>query len=319
MTDNLDPAIELPQRRSNRPVTVGHRVEFAFVVAMLAFFRLFPVDFASMTSGAFLRAIGPLLRPISKRGEDNLRLIFPDWPEEKIRRTMADVWENLGRAAAEYAHLHTFSVNGENPRIIADGVDDILHVFDDPGRAVFVSGHFANWEISGITANQLGLKFGVVYRSLNNPLVDELIIKKRAAVTTRRQIPKGPAGARPLVDLLKDDCSIAFLADQKLNTGGIRVPFMGCMAMTAPAAARLAVRFKLPVVPISTERLNGARFRVTTHPPIEFEPAGDLLRDVEALTIKINEALERDIRARPGQWLWLHRRWPKDALPQDKN
>ncbi len=316
MTDNLDPAIELPQRRGNRPVTFGHRIEFAFVVAMLSFFRLFPVDFASKALGALLRTIGPLLRPISKRGEDNLRLIFPDWSEEQVRKTIADVWENLGRTAAEYAHLDKFSVDGEDPRIVAEGVDDILHVFDDPGRAVFVSGHFANWEISGITANQLGLRFGVIYRSLNNPLVDELIIARRAKTTTRRQIPKGPAGARPLVDLLKDNCSIAFLADQKLNAGGIRVPFLGRLAMTAPAAARLAVRFKLPVIPISTERLNGAHFRVTTHPPIDFAATGDLPKDVEALTIKINEALERDIRDRPGQWLWLHRRWPKEAFDQ---
>lgn len=313
MVDNQDLSIELPARRSNRPVTIGHRIEYLFITGVLAFFRLLPVDAASALSGTVLRTIGPLLRPISKRGETNLRLIFPDWPDEKVHATIADVWENIGRTAAEYAHLDKFFVNGENPRIVAAGVDDILHIFDDPGRGVFVSGHFANWEISGIMANQLDMKFGVIYRSLNNPLVDEYIINKRAAVTTRRQIPKGPAGARPLVDLLKDDCCIAFLADQKLNSGGINVPFMGHMAMTAPAAARIAVRFNMPVIPISTERLNGARFRVTTHPPIAFTPSGDLLADVEALTIKINEALERDIRARPGQWLWLHRRWPKEA------
>ena len=174
-----------------------------------------------------------------------------------------------------------------------------------------MSGHFANWEISGIAAHQQDLKFGVIYRALNNSLMDDYIIKKRGEITTRRQIPKGLAGARPLIDLLKEGHSVAILSDQKLNTGGIRVPFMGHMAMTAPAAARIAIRFGLPVVMNSTERLKGARFRVTTHPPIEFEPTGDLLADVEALTIKINEALERDIRARPGQWLWFHRRWPK--------
>ncbi len=314
MIGNLDPSIELPERRGNRSVTLGHRVEYLSIITMFALFRIFPVDTASSFAGGVLRIVGPLIRPISRRGEDNLRLIFPDWSDSKIRKTIADVWENIGRTAAEYAHLDKFSVNGVNPRIIAAGVDDILHVFDDPGRAVFVSGHFANWEISGIMANQLGMKFGVIYRALNNPLVDELIIKKRAMVTTRRQIPKGAAGARALVDLLKDDCCIAFLADQKLNTGGVSVPFMGHMAMTAPAAARLAVRFKLPVIPISTERLNGARFRVTTRPAIDFHASGDLVADVEALTIKINEALERDIRARPGQWLWLHRRWPKELF-----
>ncbi len=314
MSDNLDPSIPLPERRSNRPVRFVHYVEYGLVRAFLGGLRLIGVDAASNASGAFLRFVGPLLWPISRRGEDNLRLIFPDWSDEKIKDTMKDVWENLGRTAGEYAHLDKFSTKGDDPRIIAEGVDDILHIWPEPGRAVFVSGHFANWEISGIAAHQLDLRFGVIYRSLNNPLIDEYIIEKRGAVTTRRQIPKGAAGARPLVDLLKDGHSIAFLADQKLNTGGIRVPFMGHMAMTAPAAARLAVRFGLPVVPISTERLKGARFRVTTHTPIPFTPSGDLPADVERLTIKINEALERDVRARPGQWLWLHRRWPKEAL-----
>lgn len=313
MRDNLDPDIQLPERRSNRPITIGHKIEYLIVRALMALFRLFPVEVVSGISGNILRRFGPLIRPVSKRAEDNLRLIFPDWPEKKIRATIADVWENLGRTAAEYAHLDKFSIHGDNPRILTEGAENILHLWPEPGRAVFVSGHFANWEISGIAAHQQDLKFGVIYRALNNPLVDEYIINKRAKVTTRRQIPKGMAGARPMIDLLKEGYSVAFLSDQKLNTGGILVPFMGHMAMTAPAAARISVRFNLPVVINSTERLPGARFKVTTHPPLEFTPTGDLLADVEALTIKINEALEGEIRARPGQWLWFHRRWPKDA------
>lgn len=303
--------IELPKRRSNRPVTVAHRVEYFFVIVLLGLFRLLGVDRASGFSGRFLRFVGPHLRPLSRRGEDNLRMIFPDWDDAKINAVIKDVWENLGRTGAEYAHLDKFHVDGAHPRIECDGADRVVRAFENTDRAIFVTGHFANWEMTGITAHQLELKFGVVYRALNNPLIDELIIKKRGEVMTRRQIPKGMDGARPLIDLLKDGYSIAFLADQKLNTGGIPVPFMGHTAMTAQAAARLAVRNQLPVIPISNERLEGAYFKVTTHDPIEFTASGDFLADVEALTIKINEFLERDIRARPGQWLWLHRRWTK--------
>ncbi|MEM8771456.1 MAG: lauroyl acyltransferase [Pseudomonadota bacterium] len=313
MTKDNASQIALPQRRSNRPVTLAHRFEFAVVVILMGLFRLLGVDRASAFSGYALRFLGPKLRSISKRGETNLRLIFPDWNERQVRDTISTVWENLGRTAAEYAHLDQFTTQGEAARIQHRGVEKILHLKEDPGRAVFVTGHFANWEIAGIVAQELGLEFGFVYRALNNPLIDEMIIKKRGAVTTRRQIPKGVAGARPMIDLLKDGLSIAFLADQKLNTGGISVPFMGHKAMTAPAAARIAVRFNLPVVPITTERADGARFNVEIHSPIDFTPTGDLLADVEALTIKINEALEAQIRKRPGEWLWFHRRWPKET------
>ena len=299
----------LPDRRSNRPITFGHRVEHAFAVGLFALFRSLGVDRASAMSGGFLRFIGPKLRSISKRGERNLRMIYPDWSDEEIRETIKDVWENLGRTAAEYAHLDAFSAEGDDPRIEIIGAEEITPTIIEHERAIFFTGHFANWEIAGITATQLKLKFGFIYRASNNPLIDELIINKRAKVMTTRQIPKGMNGARALIDLLKDRQSLAILADQKLNTGGIPVPFMGHTAMTTPAAARLALRFKVPLVQISTERLEGARFRVTVHDPMPIKRTGDMNADIENLTIEINKALEKDIRARPGQWLWLHRRW----------
>jgi lauroyl/myristoyl acyltransferase len=59
------------------------------------------------------------------------------------------------------------------------------------------------------------------------------------------------------------------------------------------------------------------------HPPIRFTPSGDHEADIAALTGKINEAVEDCVRARPSQWLWIHRRWttPRDAtknLPKTK-
>jgi KDO2-lipid IV(A) lauroyltransferase len=89
------------------------------------------------------------------------------------------------------------------------------------------------------------------------------------------------------------------------------VPFFGRDAMTTPAPAALALKLDAVIVPISNERLDGARFRMTVHPMIAFEPSHDHARDVLALTTRINEAVERCVRYRPSQWLWIHRRWPK--------
>ncbi len=305
----------LPERRSNRSITVGHRIEYAVVVALFGLFKLLGIDRASAFGGASARFLGKILPSVSKRAEDNLRMVYPEWDDDHIHKTVSEVWENLGRTAAEYAHLGELSMQGPDPRISVIGGEEFTPALMKHGRAIFIAGHFANWEVAGITATQLKLPFGFIYRASNNPLVDELIIKKRAAVMTTRQIPKGWQGARGLIDILKDNCSIAILMDQKLTTGGIPVPFMGHTAMTTPAAARLALRFNLPLIQISTERMNGAYFKVTVHAPISFEPTGDLPADIEKLTIKINEALENDVRARPGQWLWLHRRWPKAKKP----
>lgn len=323
MTDGAidDPAeTPLPARRSNRPITALHVLEFALLWSILALFRIIGVDAASALAGGFMRTIGPAIGPVSKRGDDNLKAVFPELSKAERARILAGVWENLGRTVAEFAHLDKFDINSADGRIELVGAELIRPLQEGGGPAIFASGHFANWELMAIALRQANIRAAVIYRAANNPLVDEMIIKARARVMSRVQIPKGKRGGRQVIDALKDGRSLAILVDQKLNDG-ISVPFLGREAMTAPAAARLALKFGAPIITGSVERLNGARFRLTVHPPIEFTPTGDSSQDVRALTILLNERIERDIRARPDQWLWLHRRWaaPNAAKKRSKN
>jgi KDO2-lipid IV(A) lauroyltransferase len=80
--------------------------------------------------------------------------------------------------------------------------------------------------------------------------------------------------------------------------------------MTAPAPARLAMRFDCAFIPVQVERVEGARFRLTYHPPLRLQRGGDVQADALALTTEANACLENWIRQRPAQWLWVHQRWP---------
>jgi KDO2-lipid IV(A) lauroyltransferase len=296
-----------------REPTLAHRFEFALAIGLIAFLRMLGVGAASALGGAFVGAIGPLIRPISKRGEANLKMIFPDWDDRRVRRTIRGVWTNLGRTAAEFAHLDAFGVGGPEARIEVRGRERLARVVASGKSAIFVSGHFANWETMTIALRAAGVPHALVYRAANNPLIDKLIIRERARTMTQHQIVKGQRGARALVESLRARRAIAMLVDQKL-TDGVVAPFMGRDAPTGAAAARLSLKFGAPIYYGSLERLSGARMRLTVHPPMEFKPSGDLDADVLALTTLINAAIEKDIRARPEQWLWLHRRWGK-VLP----
>lgn len=298
------------ERRDARPITPIHVVEFAAARALLAFFRLIGVDAASALAGRFLRIVGPLIRPISRRAEANLKTTFPEWAEARRRSVVAGVWENLGRTGAEFAHLDKLRPSDAGGRTEIVDAGSLGDVARGARPVIFVSGHFANWEAMPVAIHGSGVDYAFVYRAANNPLVDRLIIALREKAMSRVQIPKGKRGGRSLIEALQSGRSLAMLVDQKLNDG-IAVPFLGREAMTAPAAARLSLKFAAPIVPVSLERLGGVRFKMTVHEPISFAPSGDATADVRALTILINEALERDIRARPEQWLWLHRRWPK--------
>ena len=309
-----DDEIELPAPRSNRPVTMLHRFEYGLVLMLGAFFRMIGLDAASALAGGFMRVAGPFIGAVHRRGEVNLRIAFPDWSEAQIEKTLRAAWENIGRTAGEFPHLRKFHSDAGG-RVELIGREKIDAVIASGKPVVFVSGHFANWEVTPRTLHAAGLDYCFVYRPANNPLVDGLIIRTRGAVMSRRQIPKGRRGGRDMLEALAAGVSLAMYVDQKLNSGGVPTALFGKPAMTATAPARMALRFGAPVLPVDLVRLDGARFRMTIGEPLDFTPTGDTNADVEALTLRINREIERMARSAPGQWLWFHRRWGKDAVP----
>jgi KDO2-lipid IV(A) lauroyltransferase len=109
--------------------------------------------------------------------------------------------------------------------------------------------------------------------------------------------------------------SVAILNDQKFN-GGVEAPFFGRPVRTAPAATRLALKFDAPLIPMSVQRTRGARFRVIVHEPIVVPRTGDKSADIAAGVAAVNAFMEARVRERPGEWFWVHKRWPAEAYEQ---
>jgi KDO2-lipid IV(A) lauroyltransferase len=237
---------------------------------------------------------------------------YPDKRTSEIDAILAEMWDNLGRTIAEYAHLDAFSTNGKNPRLTIENAERINAARSTGKSIIFLSGHFANWEVMPIAATSLGIEGGAVYRPINNPYIDRWMVRQRTANGPREMISKGARGTRRIFTLLRAAHSIFILADQKTNEG-IPANFFGRTAMTTPVPAALALKLDAIVLPVSNLRIGGARFRISIHEPIACEPSGDQERDMLLLSQKINDILEDAVRAHPAQWLWIHRRWPKEG------
>ena len=53
-------------------------------------------------------------------------------------------------------------------------------------------------------------------------------------------------------------------------------------------------------------------------PPLETPNTGDVRKDAELLTARVNDAYGEIIRAHPEQWMWSHRRFRHSPdLPDD--
>ncbi len=299
------------------PMPFGRRLQYlaeaAAFFTVIGFFRLFGLDGASALGGWFGRNVLYRLGT-TNRGRENLKKAYPEKAGEEIEAILVEMWDNLGRTVAEYAHLDKLYLHGPDPRLSVTGTDVANAAIAKGKGVIFVSGHFANWEVMPFTAHGLGYESGEVYRPLNNPYVDRWMVRQRMANGPKDQIAKGAMGTKRIFTMLRGGKAILLLADQKTNEG-LPAPFFGRDAMTTPAPAALALKLGSVICPASNERIGGARFRMKIYKPIEFTPSGDHDQDIHQLTIKITERIEEMVRERPSQWLWIHRRWPK---PGDK-
>lgn len=282
-------------------------LEAALLYPFFLFFRLLPIDWASAMGGWIGRTFGPLV-PVTRRARINLQRAFPEKSAPEIATILRDMWDNLGRTFAEYPHVARLRLYDGDGRVEVKGAENIDLLRDDGKPGIFFSLHMGNWEVNALSAAQRGLPVTQIYRAANNPLTDALFRHSRRG-GIGGLLRKGRQAARGAIEVLKGGGHLAMLIDQKMNEG-IPVPFFGRPAMTAPAAAALAYRYDCPLVPAKTERLRGARFRVTLYPPMKLARTGDAQADIAATMAAINRLFEEWIRASPAQWLWLHRRWP---------
>lgn len=278
-----------------------HLLVFILVRTIYLFFEMMPVRLASDMGGFLAKTFGPLL-PVSRVARDNLMRVMPESKSEHAK-VIRDMWENFGRVFAEYSHLKTIAAGKGGAKVEVMNMEH-LHAFRDMGKGgLIITAHLANWEFGTYTTRAEGVPMHVVYRPPNNPLVDKLLASARAGAA-ESSIEKGSDGAKDIIRYIKSNEYIAMLIDQKMNNG-IELDFMGKPAMTAPAAAQLAIKYQIPILVAWPERIKGLHFRWHTFAP--FVPAPDA--DPAALMQQLNDKLSEWVRAHPGQWLWIHRRW----------
>ncbi|MAO93317.1 MAG: lauroyl acyltransferase [Rhodospirillaceae bacterium] len=294
------------QQRRGTFRAVTYYIEYCMARAVLALLAALPRTVASAIGGRLFRLVGPFLKA-DKIARRNLAQAFPDWDKAKIDATVRDVWDNLGRGAGEFPHANNLNVLDPDGPIETIGLE---HLWEAKRKGAFmmVSAHMANWELATTVASQHGCPMTAIYRPADNPWMDRYFRAIRSGFTGKL-LPKGRSGMRDAVMTLKEGRPLALLLDQKLNEG-MAVPFFGREAMTASAPIEMALRQGAPILPVRIERIEDTRFRVTIHPPLVAPDTDDRHAKVRAILVQYNTLLEAWIRERPGQWFWLHKRWP---------
>ncbi|MGA1255178.1 MAG: lysophospholipid acyltransferase family protein [Pelagibacteraceae bacterium] len=249
--------------------------------------------------------IGPIIKS-EKTINENLEKFLSSYNEEQKKNIKKMMWSNYGKTFVEYLFLNKFRKN--NSHINFKGKEILKSIINKNKPVIFVSGHFANFELMSMELTRETINLATIYRPLNNLFLNPFMEYVRRTYVCRNQIKKGIAGVKDSINYLKKNYSIALMIDQRVSEGK-RLPFFDQMALTTTLPAQLAIKFDLEIVPIYIKRNLDDSFEMEILKPIALDRNEDLITQKINTTIKLNKILEEMISRDPGQWIWTHNRW----------
>ncbi len=262
--------------------------------------------------GAVLGTLAHAARLRRRVAEDNLARAFPERDAAERAAILAAHYREAGRIAAEYARLPELA-RARDGDVVAE-IHGLEHFESQRGRgAIVMTGHYGNFELFGAYFCRLN-PIDFVVKPLSNPRTEALVadLRRRAGVGV---IPLG-GGLKHIFKSLRAGRWVAMLADQDARRHGVFVPYFGRLASTPEGPARLALQTGVPIMMGFIRRRPDGRHRVDFEAP--YFPPGDASEEnVRAVTAWHTARLEREVRAHPEQWFWLHRRWKTAPPPND--
>jgi KDO2-lipid IV(A) lauroyltransferase len=303
-----------PRRRKTARLArspVRDRIEYLVLRALVGCLAVLPITLALRVGEAVAWVAWLVAFPLRRVGMMNLTIAFPDKPQAERTRILRASMLNLGRMAAELAHLPRLSdaelremVQFEDEAWLREAL-----TWERPTGVLILSGHFGNWELLVYAQGRRGHPVTMVHRPSRNPLIDHWLNEVRGRAGTRLVRKHHAAGE--VLRALREKQLLVLPFDQNSTRGlGVFVDFFGLPASTNAGLARVALRADAPIVPVFIVRQGrSARHLVHVLPIMEAERTGDMQADVLATTARLSAVFEDMVRRFPEQWLWVHRRW----------
>ena len=256
----------------------------------------------SRTLFAFLfSVIGPIFRS-RKIIDKNLDIFSSKASNVNKKKISSQMWKNYGMTFIEYIFLKKFRFNESHIKI--KGKENIYENLKNNKPVIFVSGHFANFELMAMEITKMNIKLASIYRPLNNKFLNPFMEYIREKYVCNKQIKKGINGVREVIDYLKKDYSIALMIDQRVSEGE-KINFFGKEALTTTLPAQLAKKYNLDIIPVYIKRVKNNNFLIEFQKPVSPKDFSNKLE----LSKELNKILEKMILKNPGQWIWSHNRW----------
>lgn len=282
-------------------ITFWHQLRYVPLLSALTFSRWRGFDERARALGVFVGAAARWFPIARRRIDHDLKRVFPDMPRPKRMRLCRDIGQNMGQTLFEIYHCAEFQTLRDRITTSGPGLAALEDARAQGKGAIIVSGHFGQWEAVRAVLKARGMETGAVYRPQTNRHYQRRLLAGIEA-GGKPILATGRIGTKALVSHLRSGGFVAILLDEK-SADGVCMPFLGHDALTSLVAARLALKYDIPMVPAYGTRVGtGSNFSVEFEAPI---PPSDAL----SMTQAFNDSLSARILDKPDQWYWMLRRW----------
>lgn len=265
--------------------------------------------------GSAALALGLFKREIAA---DNIRRALPELSAADQERILARNFEHMGRLFFEYAHFFS-PVPGHYRRYAASnsrlyGIENWEKARAKGRGALIVSLHLGWWEMQAASGGLAGMPLTVVTTVLKPAWLHELFTARRLETGVRAAFH--PGSVPTVLKALRRGEAVAFMNDQYAPAPmGLRVRFLGAAVDTLSAVGLLARRTGAPIIPATSYRDEDGVTRVFLGAELDL---GADLDDPLKATQALAAVVEKSVRERPEQWLWVHRRFKHAEWPSER-
>lgn len=238
----------------------------------------------------------------------NLDLVYKNQiNEDEKYKIIKESYRNLVYNLYEFIENPTLNLEQLEKKITLQNESVLANAIKNDRKIILVSAHYGNWEY---ITSYISLKYKpttMVGRLMNNKHFNEEMEKNRNKHNSK-MLPKS-GSAKGLMKALKEGRIIGLATDQHISLKkGVVVKFLGHDAVQVDSSARLAVKFNALIIPVFFIQ-NGFRdYTIKFYSAIEpSEYKGE--EQLQKITQKEADIMTEQIRQKPENWFWQHRRF----------
>lgn len=295
-------------------------VIYKLMLGLTWLISLFPPSLLRLIGGAFGNVFFYIDRRHRVIARKNLRFAYGgELSEAEVRRLVRRCYRHLGRVAFDMLWLLHVSPERLKRRVVIHGAGHASAAIARGRGVILLNPHFGNWELNSFMSRVLCGPTMAVARPLDFEPLDRLITLMRTK--WGNEVTPKQGSMRAILRKLRSGGAVGILSDQNVDWyDGVFVPFFGRRACTNKGPALLWTATDCAVLTFYNY-LEAGQYHVVVGEPLEFETCPDKTKTIEAVSRKMNAAVEAVVRRHPEQWMWLHHRWktrPYHLWPKGK-